>query len=75
MSRIISLAPVTLTITIRPKPDGTAQVETRAEPEHVDLLVLCQAMLGVLTTYLQQIQSRNQMLVGQKKLEEEDDGA
>lgn len=73
--KIISLSPVTLTITIRPKVDGTAQVETRANPENVNLLVLCQAMLGVMTTYLQQVQSQNQMLVGQKKQEGEDDGA
>lgn len=73
--KLISLSPITLTITIRPKADGTAQVETRAEPEHVDILALCQAMLGVCANFLQQVQSRNQMLVGQKRQEGEDDGA
>lgn len=61
---------VTFTITIRPKPDGTAQVETRAEPANADVLMLCQAMLGVMTQFLLQLQQGSSMLVGQKKAEE-----
>lgn len=60
MSLIISR--VTLTITIRPNPDGSAQVETRAEPANADVLMLSQAMLGVMAHYLQQLQGKTQML-------------
>lgn len=64
---------VTFTITVLPRPDGTAQVETRAEPANADVLMLCQAMLGVMTQFLLQVQEGNRMLVG-KHQEGKDDG-
>lgn len=69
MSQIVSR--VTFTITVFPRPDGTAQVETRADPPNADVLMLCQAMLGVMTQFLLQVQQQgSRMLVGQKKAEE-----
>lgn len=75
MSQIVSR--VTFTITVFPRPDGTAQIETRADPPNADVLMLCQAMLGVMTQFLLQVQQgSSSMLVRQKPQQEgEGDGA
>lgn len=72
MNQIVSR--VTFTITIQPKADGTAQVETRAEPANADVLMLCQAMLGVMTQFLLQLQQGNRMLIGQPRVKTEGEG-
>lgn len=65
MAKIIAGSPITFTIVMTPYADGTAEVKTHCEPPQVDVLAITQAMLGIIGTWLQQIQDGNRMLVGQ----------
>lgn len=69
MAKIIAARPtITFTIEITPRADGTAEVNTRCDPQ-ADVLGIAQAMLWIIGTWLQQIQVGQQMLVGQKQQE------